>query len=194
MEYDNQIIKKVTQLIESHPDGTGKKRGEYSKTEVEQVKSVVKSLLEYEKKNHLDSSDNQLEWFLFLVEITGGDNARAGSIGKLILIKWSKKSKNSYALAYKIGFKHGYIDGSRNTQNRLETRRSKKLSEAAIKGHSENRAMKQEVFTWLDTNMPQFKSMDDAATAITGKVAPIKWRTARDWVGAWKKIRSAGTP
>ena len=64
----------------------------------------------------------------------------------------------------------------------------------AHSAHAENRAMKQEVFAWLDTNMPNFKSMDSAAEAIAGKVAPVKFRTARDWVGEWKKIRSTGTP
>ncbi len=63
----------------------------------------------------------------------------------------------------------------------------------AYSRHAEHRAMKQDVFAWLDANMGQFKSMDSAAEAIAGKVAPIKWRTARDWVGEWKKRRSAGT-
>ena len=60
--------------------------------------------------------------------------------------------------------------------------------------HQENRAIKQDVFAWLDTNMQNFKSMDSAAEAIAGKVAPVKFRTARDWVGEWKKLRSTGTP
>lgn len=59
-------------------------------------------------------------------------------------------------------------------------------SERASQRHAENRAMKQDVFAWLDANMPNFTSMDAAAEAIAGKVAPIKFRTARDWVGEWK--------
>ena len=71
----------------------------------------------------------------------------------------------------------------------------KSLANAGAAGrHTENRAIKQDVFAWLDTNMPNFKSMDSAAEAIAGKVAPVKFRTARDWVGEWKKLRSAGTP
>ncbi len=62
----------------------------------------------------------------------------------------------------------------------------------ASKRHAEHRAMKDEVFLWLDVNMRNFKSMDKAAEAIAGKLAPIAWRTARDWVGDWKKLRSAG--
>jgi hypothetical protein len=59
--------------------------------------------------------------------------------------------------------------------------------------HKEHRSMKAEVFAWLDLNRPKFKSMDKAAEAIT-KQQPIAFRTARDWVGEWKKLRSAGTP
>ena len=63
----------------------------------------------------------------------------------------------------------------------------------AHKRHSENHAMKADVFVWLDANMLNFKSMDAAAQAIT-KQQPIAFRTARDWVGEWKKVRSTGTP
>lgn len=64
----------------------------------------------------------------------------------------------------------------------------------AHKRHAENHAMKAEVFSWLDSNMATFKSMDSAASAIAGKVAPIAFRTAREWVGEWKKLRSTGKP
>ncbi|MCT9809780.1 hypothetical protein N0K08_03985 [Acidovorax sp. Be4] len=60
--------------------------------------------------------------------------------------------------------------------------------------HQENRAMKAEVFAWLDANMARFKSMDSAAKAIAVKVAPVEFRTARNWVGQWKKLPSTGTP
>lgn len=58
--------------------------------------------------------------------------------------------------------------------------------------HAENRAMKQEVFKWLDDNMQNYKSMEAAATAITGGIAPIAWSTARRWVSEWKKLSSTG--
>lgn len=60
--------------------------------------------------------------------------------------------------------------------------------------HAEHRAMKADVFAWLDSNMRRFKSMDAAAEAIAGKICPITFRTARSWVGQWKKLRSASTP
>ncbi len=52
--------------------------------------------------------------------------------------------------------------------------------------HTENRAMKAEVFQWLDANMVNFKSLDKAAESIT-KQQPIAFRTARQWVGDWRK-------
>lgn len=76
---------------------------------------------------------------------------------------------------------HRYIEANRN---RLR----------AGNRHFENRTMKAEVFAWLDEHMKTFRSMDAAAEAIAGKRWPIKWRTAREWVGQWKAQRSAGTP
>jgi hypothetical protein len=56
--------------------------------------------------------------------------------------------------------------------------------------HKENREMKLEVFEWLAQNIDRFNSLDSAAEAIAGDIAPIKFRTARDWVGQWKKTQS----
>lgn len=69
------------------------------------------------------------------------------------------------------------------------------IATAGARGrHRENHAMKQDVFNWLDANPPKPRGMDAAATTIfERKLVPIKsWRTARDWVGEWRKLRSAG--
>lgn len=61
--------------------------------------------------------------------------------------------------------------------------------------HAENRAIKREVMGWLDEKRdPQTVNGDETAGDIAGKVAPISWRTARDYVTEWKKLRSAGRP
>ena len=62
----------------------------------------------------------------------------------------------------------------------------------ADKIHTENRSMKADVFTWLDSQ-PKFKSIEAAAMAIT-KQQPIAHVTGRDWYKEWKKLRSASTP
>ena len=58
--------------------------------------------------------------------------------------------------------------------------------------HLENRSMKIDVFKWAEENMANFKSIDSAAEAIAGSLVPVKFRTARGWIGEWKKLRSAG--
>ena len=58
--------------------------------------------------------------------------------------------------------------------------------------HVENRAMKAQVFLWLDSQA-KFKSNEAAGTAIT-REQPIAHVTARDWYKEWKKLRSASTP
>lgn len=75
---------------------------------------------------------------------------------------------------------------------RKSTLRSAAVTKAD-KRHEENRAMKAEVFVWLDQNVDKFRSLDSMAEAIAGKVVPIAFRTARSWVGEHKKLRAAGT-
>jgi hypothetical protein len=71
---------------------------------------------------------------------------------------------------------------------------AKSFSESGLeKRHKENRDMKAEAFIWLDQNRANYKSMDDVAMAIK-ELSPIKFRTARDWVAEWKKLRSPGKP
>lgn len=62
----------------------------------------------------------------------------------------------------------------------------------ARKRHAETNDMKVEVSAWLDRNMQKFKSMNSAAEAII-RLQPIKFSTARVWVGEWKKQRGAAS-
>ncbi len=78
--------------------------------------------------------------------------------------------------------------------NAARTALAKAAAKAAAQArHSDTRNMKADVFAWLDAHMVEFKSMDAAAQAII-KQQPVVFRTARAWVGEWKKLRSAGTP
>lgn len=81
----------------------------------------------------------------------------------------------------------------KNSADAFNAARTALAKAAAQARHSETRNMKADVFEWLDTHMVEFKSMDAAAQAII-KQQPVVFRTARDWVGEWKKLRSAGTP
>lgn len=64
----------------------------------------------------------------------------------------------------------------------------------ASAAHAENRAIKQDVFAWLDANPPRPRGKSAAATAIAGKVAPVVFTTALKWVNEWEKLHSTGTP
>jgi len=59
--------------------------------------------------------------------------------------------------------------------------------------HAENRAIKQDVFDWLDANPPKPRGKDAAAAAIAGGVVPVTFRTARKWIDEWENLRSTGT-
>lgn len=59
----------------------------------------------------------------------------------------------------------------------------------AGKAHTENRAMKAKAFEWCDRHMASFKSLDAAAAEIAKSQMPITFRTARSWVGDWKKAK-----
>lgn len=89
----------------------------------------------------------------------------------------------SWASMY-LGLLRGTISGRQmGMRAAIRTRAVK----AAAGRHKETNEMKKEVFEWLDENMGQFKSMDAAAEAVR-RVAPVGFRTARDWVGYWKKM------
>lgn len=64
----------------------------------------------------------------------------------------------------------------------------------AMARHTETRAIKRDVFEWLDQHKALDLNGDETAGEIAGKVAPVAWRTARDYVTEWKKLRSAGKP
>jgi hypothetical protein len=89
------------------------------------------------------------------------------------------------------GFKYGQEDLASSATT---TARTVLAKTAATARHAENRALKLEVFQWCDDNMANAPSMDAAAGQVAGVIVPLSWRTVRDWMGEWKKLRSAGTP
>lgn len=77
------------------------------------------------------------------------------------------------------------------TEKLAEEKANKKISVAAsknaIKGHAENHAMKAQVFAWCEANIQDYPSMDAAAEAVAGKLVPVAFRTARKWIGEYRK-------
>ena len=64
----------------------------------------------------------------------------------------------------------------------------------ALKRHTENHALRDAVYLWADQNIKSGMALDSAASDIAGKVVPLKWRTVREHLTEWKKLRSASTP
>lgn len=121
---------------------------------------------------------------------------RAGAVEDAF--NWLSEAQDALLLArgnfmWDEGAKSERESAMENSVSAATAARTALAKAAAQARHTENRNMKAEVFKWLDAQMAAFKSMDAAAQAIT-KQQPIAFRTARDWLGEWKKLRSTGTP
>lgn len=62
----------------------------------------------------------------------------------------------------------------------------------SAKRHAENYAMQEDIYQWMDENWKPGMSFDSAASEIAGKVVPLAWRTVREHITDWNKLRSAG--
>lgn len=91
--------------------------------------------------------------------------------------------------AYEIG----RDENAESEKTKVDDARTTLARIAANARHAENRSMKADVFTWLDSHTPEFTVIEAAARAIV-KQQPITHVTARDWFKEWKKLRSASTP
>ncbi len=84
-------------------------------------------------------------------------------------------------------------------EGHLKASRSIFAKKGADAVHAEHRAMKSDVFKWLDDNGAAYegrgkgKGIEAAARAIT-KQQPIVHSTARDWYKEWKRLHPASTP
>lgn len=80
----------------------------------------------------------------------------------------------------------------------LRKEQPESINDFAMRGaearHIENRAMKMDVFKWLDDNRVKFESKNSAARAIAGVIVPVTIETTRTWISQWEKLQSAGRP
>lgn len=78
-----------------------------------------------------------------------------------------------------------------NTEELVEEKARQKMSvaakKAAIKRHAENHAMKEQVFAWCAEHFQDYPSMDAAAEAVAGKLVPVAFRTARNWIREFRR-------
>lgn len=84
-----------------------------------------------------------------------------------------------------------FHQAAQKTDDLAEEKAKEKISlsarKAAIKRHAENYAMKEQVFDWCAAHMHEYSSMDAAAEAAAGKIVPVTFRTARSWIGEYRK-------
>lgn len=73
-------------------------------------------------------------------------------------------------------------------------RRTAAARDAAAKRHVEHAMFKEYTIQYFEEHESEFKSAEDAATAIAGKVVNVKHRTVANWIREHKKSRSAGRP
>ncbi len=66
--------------------------------------------------------------------------------------------------------------------------------EAASVRHRENTLLKKYAIQYFEEHESEFKSAEDAAAAIAGKIVNVKHRTVAGWIRDQKKLRSAGKP
>lgn len=63
----------------------------------------------------------------------------------------------------------------------------------AEKRHEETRNIREQVHQWCEAHLSAYRSLDAAAEAVIAqRLAPITFRTARKYVGEWRKLHSAG--
>ncbi len=166
------------------------------------IQCHVRVLRRYKKYRPGQSTHDPLQHYIVTTRLNVYEGARRHwMLLNDLYQKISMSHDGWYAVALEAAFQLGLIfqqmeeviDGEKNYgEFHIQTTAARR--KGAMTRHIENHAMKVEVFDWLDANMVNFKSMDAAAEGIAGKIAPIAFRTARDWVGEWKKLRSASTP
>lgn len=68
----------------------------------------------------------------------------------------------------------------------------RQASEKATKRHSENHALRDEIYAWLDSNLGVWTSLNDAAMKMAMKVVPLKYEAVRRHCTEWNRLRKEG--
>lgn len=80
-----------------------------------------------------------------------------------------------------------YLNGIMQGKSSADALRSAQAKANAFKRHAENHALKAEVIQYYSTHIDSFKSLDDAAEKISGKIVPVKFRTVHKWISEYRK-------
>lgn len=167
--------------------------GQLSEVVESQQQATFRNGTPFEERSSLEVILNcaAINWF-----VAAANSYRTGDV--LGAFDWLSEAQDALSLSngnnmWDEGAKLECEPAIENSINFVSQARTALAKIAAQARHTENRSMKSDVFKWLDVHITEFKSMDAAAQAII-KQQPVVFRTARDWVGDWKKLRSPGIP
>lgn len=107
--------------------------------------------------------------------------ARLAHLSNAIDMAWNYVERAAFWHGVSIAFAR--VGATTTTPSISEIARA-----AAHVRNSENRAIKESAFEWLDEHFLECKSKDDAAERLT-KIVPVAFRTARRYVTQWSLSR-----
>jgi len=67
--------------------------------------------------------------------------------------------------------------------------KSATIAVAASRRHAKNHARRDLVHEWCKANMARYRSVDNAAEAVAGKVVHVAHSTARKWINSWPGLQ-----
>lgn len=109
--------------------------------------------------------------------------------------KQALREKNleiAWVYAAEANYWHGIVGGMQDGGSYLIKNRA---LAAAKKRHEENHQIKADALRYYVENIATFKSKDNAAEQIAGKIVNVSFRTVRQWItDHHKKLRSASKP
>ena len=109
-------------------------------------------------------------------------------------LKAKKNSKVAWAYVgqanHWLGILQGIISGRSLERGATASTMSALGKMGADASHIENRAMKKTVFEWCEQNMHRFPSVEGATRETVNKLVPVTYRTLRDWIAEWNKLRA----
>ena len=148
-------------------------------------------------KNGLPRPDTRVMMSIFATEpgLVGENSTDAGAIYDMAesALCHSAEDREWLADAVLAGMMIGLM--SKDADPAAEKDIAKAFSGIAANARTKaSTVAKAKVFAWCHENMERFESMDAAASDIAGTFITQGFRTVRDWMTEWKKLRTTGEP
>ena len=148
----------------------------YDRPEVGDIQNALQwlnELLESEKLNGVGSIAEQQSLFEEFVKISRRKKGGGFDLlSKMLLSKWSSKSKNVFAVSYSIGHEDGNVNGSYFSKQRETKKQSKVTKKRVNEASNTNRSRGLDTRTKIIAAAAKFRhlSRDDASHHIAAEV------------------------